>query len=62
MEHTFDGFDTATYEEEARKRCSVVAASIFVNPIQFNQRSDYDLYPRVLEEDVAFCAACPKNE
>jgi len=43
--------------EEARKRCSIVAASIFVNPIQFNQKSDYDLYPRVLEEDVAFCAA-----
>jgi len=43
--------------EEARKRCSIVAASIFVNPIQFNQKSDYDFYPRVLEEDVAFCAA-----
>jgi len=43
--------------EEARKRCSIVAASIFVNPIQFNQRTDYDFYPRVLEEDVAFCAA-----
>lgn len=43
--------------EEARKRCSVVVASIFVNPLQFNQRSDYDLYPRVLEDDLAFCAA-----
>jgi pantoate--beta-alanine ligase len=41
--------------DEARKRCSVVVASIFVNPIQFNQRIDYDLYPRVFDEDVAFC-------
>ena len=43
--------------EEARSRCSVVVASIFVNPIQFDQKSDYDLYPRVLEDDIAFCAA-----
>lgn len=43
--------------DEARRHCSVVVASIFVNPLQFNQRSDYDLYPRVLEDDVAFCRA-----
>jgi len=43
--------------EEARSRCSVVVASIFVNPIQFDQKSDYDLYPRVLENDIEFCAA-----
>ena len=43
--------------KEARSRCSVVVASIFVNPIQFDQKSDYDLYPRVLENDIAFCAA-----
>jgi len=43
--------------EEARSRCSVVVASIFVNPIQFDQKSDYDLYPRVFENDIAFCAA-----
>jgi len=41
--------------DEARKRCSVVVGSIFVNPIQFNQKSDYDLYPRVFDEDLAFC-------
>jgi len=43
--------------DEARLRCSVVVASIFVNPIQFNQKSDYDLYPRVLDDDVRFCTA-----
>jgi pantoate--beta-alanine ligase len=43
--------------EEARRRCSVVVASIFVNPIQFDQNSDYDLYPRVLKDDIAFCTA-----
>lgn len=43
--------------EEARRRCSIVVASIFVNPIQFDQKSDYDLYPRLLEDDVGFCAA-----
>jgi pantoate--beta-alanine ligase len=43
--------------EEARGRCSVVVASIFVNPIQFDQNSDYDIYPRVLKGDIAFCTA-----
>jgi pantoate--beta-alanine ligase len=43
--------------QEARRRCSIVVASIFVNPIQFNQKRDYDLYPRVLKDDSAFCTA-----
>lgn len=43
--------------DEARRRCSVVVASVFVNPLQFEQTSDYDLYPRVLQNDIAFCAA-----
>jgi pantoate--beta-alanine ligase len=43
--------------DRARRQCSVVIATIFVNPIQFNQESDYDLYPRTLEADVAFCAS-----
>jgi pantoate--beta-alanine ligase len=43
--------------DEARRRSSVVVASVFVNPIQFDHKSDYALYPRALEDDVAFCAA-----
>ena len=42
---------------EARRRCSVVVASIFVNPIQFDKKCEYDLYPRVLKDDIAFCTA-----
>jgi pantoate ligase / CMP/dCMP kinase len=43
--------------EQARQRCSVVVASVFVNPIQFDQKSDFERYPRPLDDDVAFCAA-----
>jgi pantoate--beta-alanine ligase len=43
--------------EEARRQCSAVVASIFVNPIQFDQKSDFDRYPRVLVDDIAFCEA-----
>jgi pantoate--beta-alanine ligase len=43
--------------EAARRRCSIVVASVFVNPLQFNQTSDYQVYPRVLEDDAAFCNA-----
>ncbi|MBI1896710.1 MAG: pantoate--beta-alanine ligase [Acidobacteria bacterium] len=41
--------------EEARARDRTVTASIFVNPIQFNQPEDYARYPRTLEGDVAVC-------
>ena len=40
----------------ARKHASVVVVSIFVNPIQFNQRADFDQYPRAMEEDRRLCA------
>jgi pantoate--beta-alanine ligase len=40
----------------ARPACDVLIVSIFVNPIQFNNPSDLDNYPRTWEQDIAACA------
>ena len=41
--------------ERAKRECDVVVATIFVNPLQFNDRTDLDRYPRTLDEDMDFC-------
>ncbi len=41
---------------EARARADVVWLSIFVNPTQFNDSSDFDAYPVTLESDLELAA------
>jgi len=43
--------------DRARQETGCVVVSIFVNPIQFDRRDDFEHYPRLLETDLAFCRA-----
>jgi pantoate--beta-alanine ligase len=42
--------------ESARKSSDVLIASVFVNPLQFDDPTDYQLYPRQLEVDLQMLA------
>ena len=39
--------------EQAKQKADRVVVSIFVNPMQFNEVSDFSSYPRTLEQDVS---------
>ncbi len=56
--------------DQSKKDTGVTVCSIFVNPTQFNNPSDYQLYPKTIEQDIVklesagcnvfFCRPLPK--
>ena len=42
--------------KKARRENSTCVVSIFVNPTQFNEKSDFDTYPKTWEQDIAMLA------
>ncbi len=43
---------------EADRRGVPAAATVFVNPTQFNESADFDSYPRDLDRDALICERC----
>ena len=37
---------------ESNKACDITVCSIFINPTQFNDKDDYDKYPRTFDQDI----------
>jgi len=48
-----------TLMREGRKRASVLASSLFVNPTQFGPNEDFSRYPRNFERDCAMMSEVP---
>ncbi len=40
---------------KARRECDKVVVSIFVNPLQFGPKEDYECYPRDFSRDIELC-------
>ena len=38
--------------ESSKKKCNKTIVSIFINPSQFNKKSDYKKYPRNFPSDI----------
>ena len=43
--------------ERARAESDTVVVTIFVNPIQFDRKDDYERYTKSLDSDIKFCEA-----
>lgn len=38
--------------QQAKKGCDIVVCSIFINPTQFNNKSDFEKYPVTIDNDI----------
>src|SRR5690242_16660019 len=38
--------------KKAKKECDIVVCSVFVNPVQFNNKTDFEKYPVTIEQDI----------
>jgi pantoate--beta-alanine ligase len=43
--------------EAARERADRIVVSIFVNPLQFDDRADFERYPQTIDDDLAMCSS-----